>query len=31
MALLGGGGVLAGLLVRAASAGPLHTPAPAPA
>jgi MFS family permease len=31
MALLGGGGVLAGLLVRATSAGPLHTPAPAPA
>jgi Major Facilitator Superfamily len=31
MALLGGGGVLAGLLVRAASAGPLRAPAPAPA
>jgi MFS family permease len=32
MALLGGGGVLAGLLVRAAATGPLRTaPAPAPA
>jgi MFS family permease len=31
MALLGGGGVLAGLLVRAASAGPLRAAAPAPA
>jgi predicted MFS family arabinose efflux permease len=31
MAALGGGGVLAALLVRAASAGPLRAPAPAPA
>jgi MFS family permease len=31
MAVLGGGGVLAALLVRAASAGPLRAPAPAPA
>jgi hypothetical protein len=32
MAMLGGGGVLAGLLVRAAATGPLRTaPAPAPA
>jgi MFS family permease len=31
MAVLGGGGVLAAVLVRAASAGPLRAPAPAPA
>jgi MFS family permease len=31
MAVLGGGGVLAGLLVRAAAAGPLRAAAPAPA
>jgi MFS family permease len=31
MALLGGGGVLAGVLVRTASAGPLRATAPAPA
>ena len=31
MAVLGGGGVLAGLVVRAAAAGPLRAAAPAPA